>query len=123
MATRVSALRIDRKTEKEEVLALAGPSCDKEMGPFWTDVVGDAVVVSWVERSATPKKTDAPITGLVSVAVTAAGAGPLRRVDLRADGVSNAGCGSDGCDVVALVREPGATVMNAESVKAFHFGP
>lgn len=123
MATRVSALRFDRLSKKEESLALAPATCDRELGPFWTDVVGDAIVVSWVERAPTPQKTDAPIVALSFVAVRPNGISELQHISLRADGAVNAGCSQEGCDVVALVREPGATVMAPEAVHAFHFAP
>lgn len=111
-STKVMALRVDRAGQAEETIELAPGACERERGPFFTGIMGDAVVVSWVERLHGIGKSRAPISGLSYRVLAPAGpAQPLARVDQAADGIADAGCDKRLCYAVALTRKPGASVM------------
>lgn len=111
-ATKVAALRIDRATHAEAAFELSPGTCGREIGPFFTGAVGDAVSVAWVERRSVHAKDEAPVAGLVYRAVGPEGAAPeLGRIDQPADALVDAGCDEARCYAVALARRPGADVM------------
>ena len=45
-------------------LQVAPSACDRDVGPFWTNLLRGSLAVAWVERASRPEKTSAPITGL-----------------------------------------------------------
>lgn len=109
---RVKALRIDRATFEESVVELAPGTCGREVGPFFTSALGDAVSVAWVERVPVAGQARAPIAGLTHRTVPATGApGELAHVDQAADGLVDAGCDGARCYAVALARRPGMDAM------------
>jgi len=108
-STKVSALRVDRNGEAEEIVELSAGSCGVEIGPFFTGAVGDAVSVAWVERVGIIGQPRAPITGLAHRMVPAQG--PLGRVDQPADALVEAGCDASRCYAVALARKTGMDAM------------
>lgn len=111
-SVRVKALRMDRATAEESVVELASGACGREVGPFFTGVVGDAVSVAWVERIPVAGKARAPIAGLAHRTVTPSGALPeLVRVEQAADALVDAGCDSSRCYAVALARKAGMDAM------------
>lgn len=109
---RVKALRIDRATFEESVVELAPGTCGREVGPFFTGALGDAVSVGWVERIPVAGKARAPVAGLAHRTVNAAGPpGELARVEQAADALVDAGCDSSRCYAVALARKAGMDAM------------
>jgi hypothetical protein len=111
-STKVVALRIDRATHEEATFELSPGACGREVGPFFTGAIGDAVSVGWVERTSVRSKEKAPITGLVHRLVGPDGAArELARIDQPADALVDAGCDDKRCYAVALARRPGADVM------------
>jgi hypothetical protein len=63
-ATAVRALRVRRGSTdagpSEAQLELGAPQCDRDPGPFWTGVVGGAVMVGWAERGHAPARRAEP---------------------------------------------------------------
>jgi hypothetical protein len=111
-STRVKALRVDRATFEESTVELSPGACGREVGPFFTGAVGDAVSVAWVERVPVAGKARAPIAGLAHRAVNAAGApGELVRAEQPADALVDAGCDGARCYAVALARREGMDAM------------
>jgi len=112
-SSKVMVLRIDRTTWEESTHELSPGMCGREVGPFFTSAVGDAVSVAWVERVPVIGKTHAPIAGLVHRRIPATGplTAPLGRIDQAADALVDAGCDAERCYAVALARKPGADVM------------
>jgi hypothetical protein len=111
-AVRVKALRIDRATTEESVVELAPGTCGRELGPFFTGALGDAVSVGWVERTPMVGKAHAPIAGLAHRTVVAAGPlGELTRTEQAADALVDAGCSVSRCYAVALARRAGMDAM------------
>ncbi|MBX3191761.1 MAG: hypothetical protein KF819_32525 [Labilithrix sp.] len=111
-STKVTALRVDRAGEGEEVIELSPGTCGREVGPFFTGVIGDEVSVAWIERvpGGSLKSARAPIAALAHRVVKAAGAS-VARVEQPADAIVDAGCDATRCYAVALVRRPGADGM------------
>ncbi|AKV00005.1 hypothetical protein AKJ09_06668 [Labilithrix luteola] len=107
--TKVMAMRVDRTQGKpDEVVELSPGTCGREVGPFFTGVLGDDVSVAWVERVSAIGKARAPIAGLAHRVVTPEGALPaLGMADQPADALVDAGCDSSKCFAVALARKPG----------------
>ncbi|MBS2018943.1 MAG: hypothetical protein JST00_39115 [Deltaproteobacteria bacterium] len=112
-STKVMALRVDRKTWEETTVELSPGMCGREVGPFFTGAIGDAIRVGWVERAPVRGKSQAPVVALAHRSVPAAGdlAVPLARIDVSADALVDAGCDAERCYAVALARRPGADVM------------
>lgn len=107
VSTHVSALRIDRRTLAEEMVELSPGLCGHEVGPFFTGALGDAVSVSWVERTGGAHRPHAPIVGLAQALVAPAGAPKRARIDQPSDALASAECDADRCYAVALARAPG----------------
>ena len=111
-STRVKALRVDRTTFEESVVELSPGVCGREVGPFFTAAVGDAVKVGWVERVPTAGKARAPIAGLAHRLVAPSGPlGELAHVEQPADALVDAGCDASHCYAVALARRAGMDAM------------
>lgn len=112
-STKVMALRVDRKTWEESVVELSAGMCGREVGPFFTGALGDAISVGWVERVPVRGKSQAPIAALAHRRVPATGAlsGELERIEVSADALVDAGCDAERCYAVALARRPGADLM------------
>lgn len=112
-STKVMALRVDRKTWEESVVELSAGMCGREVGPFFTGAIGDAISVGWVERVQVRGKSQAPIAALAHRRVPSAGplSGDLVRAEVSADALVDAGCDAERCYAVALARRPGADVM------------
>lgn len=111
-STRVKALRVDRTTFEESTVELSPGGCGRELGPFITGVLGDAVSVSWVERVPVAGKSRAPIAGLVHRTVSPAGPlAALARIEQPADALVDAGCDGARCYAVALARREGMDAM------------
>jgi hypothetical protein len=111
-STRVKALRVDRATLEESTVELSPGACGREVGPFFTGALGDAVSVAWVERVPVAGKARAPIAGLAHRTVNAAGApGELVRAEQPADALVDAGCDGAHCYAVALARRTGMDAM------------
>ncbi len=111
-STRVKALRIDRGTFEESIVELSPGGCGREIGPFFTSAVGDAVSVAWVERIPVAGKSRAPIAGLGYRRVPATGpATELARIEQPADALVDAGCDGTRCFAVALARRSGMDAM------------
>ena len=104
VATKVTALRIDRATFEESTVELSPGRCGHEVGPFFTGVLGDGVSIAWVERSGGAGKARAPITALAHATVMPSGTPALAHVDQPADALVDAGCDGKTCYAVALVR-------------------
>ena len=111
-STRVKALRVDRTTFEESTVELSPGMCGREVGPFFTGAIGDAVSVAWVERLSVIGMSRAPIAGLLHRTVPASGpAGELARIEQPADALVDAGCDSTRCYAVALARRTGMDAM------------
>jgi hypothetical protein len=113
----VHALRIARTAGGGSAtsLEIAPSACDRDVGPFWTDILGGSLAVAWAERASRGEKTSAPITGL-AFRLLAEGA-TTGRVPQIADAIADAGCDAARCYAVALVREPGGDGMKPEAMK------
>ena len=112
VSTRVKALRVDRTTFEESVVELSPGMCGREVGPFFTGALGDAVSVAWVERLPVAGMSRAPIAGLAHRTVPASGlAGELARIEQPADALVDAGCDGARCYAVALARRAGMDAM------------
>jgi hypothetical protein len=113
-STRVKALRIDRTTFEESVVDLSAGGCAREVGPFFTGVLGDSVSVSWVERIPVAGRSRAPVAGLAHRLVVSAGQLPeLARIEQPSDALVDAGCDGTRCYAVALARRTGMDAMVA----------
>jgi hypothetical protein len=111
-STRVKALRIDRTTLEESTVELSPGMCGREVGPFFTGAIGDAVSVAWVERMPVAGMSRAPIAALAHRTVPSVGAaGELGRIEQPADALVDAGCDSSRCYAVALARRAGVDAM------------
>lgn len=111
-STRVKALRVDRATFEESTVELSPGMCGREVGPFFTGALGDAVSVAWVERLSVAGTPRAPIAGLAHRTVPASGpAGELARIEQAADALVDAGCDGARCYAVALARRAGMDAM------------
>jgi hypothetical protein len=109
---RIAVLRVDRGGEGEETFELSPGTCGREVGPFFTGAVGDAVSIAWVERIPVAGQARAPIAGLAYRTMPAQGApGALARIDQPADALVDAGCDSARCYAVALARREGMDAM------------
>lgn len=121
-SARVSALRIDRSTGEESTLELSSGMCAREVGPFFTGAVGDGVSVAWVERVPVAGKPKAPIVALAHAFVPSTGpAQTVKRIDVAADALVDAGCDADRCYAVALERKPGTDGMVPGPVKVLRY--
>lgn len=111
-STRVKALRIDRTTFEESVVDLSPGDCGKEVGPFFTGALQEAVSVAWVERIPVKGQSKAPVAGLAHRLVVPTGAlADLRRAAQPSDALVDAGCDGTRCYAVALARRPGMDAM------------
>lgn len=120
---KVMALRVDRTNFEEQVFELSPGECGREVGPFFTGVIGDAVSVAWVERVPVLGKSSAPIAGLAHRKVPGQGATvePLVRLVEPADALVDAGCDGSRCYAVALARQPHADNMVPGFAKVIRF--
>jgi hypothetical protein len=105
--TKVSAVRVDRETFEESTVELAPARCGYELGPFFTNALGDGVSVAWPERSGGGGHARAPIAGLAHVTVGRTGTPSLARSAEAADAMVDAGCDESTCYAVALRRSDG----------------
>jgi len=111
-STRVKALRIDRTTFEESVVDLSPGDCGKEVGPFFTGALQEAVSVAWVERIPVKGQSKAPVAGLAHRRVVPTGAlAELVRAEQPSDALVDAGCDGTRCYAVALARRPGMDAM------------
>jgi hypothetical protein len=116
----VHALRIARKGSRgATTTAIAPAACDKDVGPFWTNTLGGALVLGWAERASRRDKTSAPIAG-IGFRATTDGA-KTGRVAQAADAVADAACDAQRCYAVALVRPPGSDGMQPEAMKVLAY--
>jgi hypothetical protein len=120
-AESVSALRVDRKTGAESLLALAPADCERSPGPFWIAATAPGgTTIAWVERTTKLAPKAAPIGG-VALRTLAAGGTKSRRIELLADAVVDAGCDDRACSIAALVRPPEGDGMQPEAVSVFAY--
>lgn len=118
--TSVHALRIARQDVGKTTSSLLSPSaCARDVGPFWTNLLGTSLVVAWTERDAHAAKGAAPISGLAYRALEEGGT--LARLALSADALADAGCDATRCYAVALAREPGADGMKPEAIRVVSY--
>jgi hypothetical protein len=116
----VHALRIARQDAKKATSLLLSPSaCARDVGPFWTNVLGASLVVAWTERASHAEKTAAPISGLAYRALEEGAS--LARIALSADALADAGCDATRCYAVALARDPGADGSKPESIRVVSY--
>jgi hypothetical protein len=121
-STKVSALRIDRATGEETSLELSTGICTREVGQFFTGAVGDAVSVAWVERVPAAGKPKAPIVALAHASVPATGAAQaVKRIDVAADALVDAGCDAERCYAVALERRSGTDGMVPGPIRVLRY--
>jgi hypothetical protein len=121
-STRVSAVRIDRATGEETTLELSSGMCTREVGPFFTGAVGDGVSVAWVERVSAAGKPKAPIVALAHAFVPAAAAAQtVRRIEVAADALVDAGCDAERCYAAALERRIGTDGMVPGPIKVLRY--
>ena len=121
-STRVKALRIDRAGGDEATLDLSAGMCGREVGPFFTGPVGDAVSVAWVERVPALGQARAPIVALAHVLVPLAGtSASAQRLDVAADALVDAGCDAERCYAAALERTPGTDGMVPGPVRVLRY--
>lgn len=121
-STKVKALRVDRAGGEETTIDLSPGQCGREVGPFFTGAVGDAVSVAWVERVPALGQARAPIVALAHALVPAAGAaGPAQRIDVAADALVDAGCDAERCYAAALERKAGTDGMVPGPVRVLRY--
>ena len=121
-ATKVMAIRVDRASGDETAIELSKGECAREVGPFFTGILGDAVSVSWVERTPVAGMPKASIVALAHGRVPATGAvDAAKRIDLAADAVADAGCDSEQCYAAALERTPGTDGMVPGPIRVFRY--
>jgi hypothetical protein len=102
--TKVGAIRVDRTTFEESSIELAPARCGFELGPYFTNALGDGVAVAWPERSGGAGRPRAPIVGMVHTVVASAGTPAIERMPQSADAIVDAGCDDQTCFAAALVR-------------------
>jgi hypothetical protein len=121
-STKVSALRIDRTSGEEATLELSTGICSHEVGPFFTGAVGDGVSVAWVERVPAAGKPKAPIVALAHAFAPASGsAQTVKRIEVSADALVDAGCDADRCYAAALERKVGTDGMVPGPIKVLRY--
>lgn len=121
-STKVKALRVDRETGEETAVELSPGACGREVGPFFTGAVGDAVSVAWVERGDGAGEARAPVVGLSHARVRAGGAAePAARIEVSADALVDAGCDEARCYAAALVRATGTDGMVPGPVRVLRY--
>lgn len=121
-STKVSALRIDRASGEEAELELSTGMCSREVGPFFTGAVGDAVSVAWVERVPVAGKPKAPIVALAHTFAPPSGpAQTVRRLDVAADALVDGGCDADRCYAAALERRAGTDGMVPGPIRVLRY--
>lgn len=119
---KVIAIRVDRTTGDEAKLELSAGQCGREVGPFFTGAVGDAVSVAWVERVPALGKPRAPIVALAHALVPLAGAtASAERIDVSADALVDAGCDAERCYAAALERKAGTDGMVPGPVRVLRY--
>jgi hypothetical protein len=121
VCTKVVALRVDRQTFEESTVELSLGRCGYEVGPFFTGVVGEAVEVSWAERSAAASGARSLIVGIAHVLVAPAGTPQLSRIEQPSDALADAGCDASGCRLAALIRREGGDAMSPNVVKILRY--
>jgi hypothetical protein len=121
-STSVSAVRIDSGSQEETSLVLSTGMCSHEVGPFFTGMVGDGVSVAWVERISVAGKPMAPIVALAHAFVPSGGpAQTVKRIDVSADALVDAGCDAERCYAAALERRPGADGMAPGPIRVLRY--
>jgi hypothetical protein len=121
-STSVSAVRIDRGSQEETSLVLSTGMCSHEVGPFFTGMVGDGVSVAWVERISVAGKPKAPIVALAHAFVPSGGpAQTVKRIDVSADALVDAGCDAERCYAAALERRPGSDGMAPGPIRVLRY--
>lgn len=104
LSTKVTVLRVDRKTFEESTSELSPGRCGHEVGPFFTGVVGEAVSIAWAERAGGEGRPRAPVVALAHSRIPPAGTPKLARIDIPAETLVDAMCDGTQCYAVALVR-------------------
>lgn len=121
-STKVSAVRIDRTTGEETTAELSKGMCAREVGPFFTGAVGDGVSIAWVERVPVAGKPKAPIVSLAHAFIPPSGAAQtVKRIDVAADAVVDAGCDAERCYAAALERKAGTDGMLPGPIKVLRY--
>lgn len=122
-STKVSAVRIERGGAGEETpLELSTGTCSREVGPFFTNAVGEGVAVAWVERVPVAGKPKPPIVALAHAFVPAAGAAQtVKRIDVAADALVDAGCDVERCYAAALERKAGTDGMVPGPIRVLRY--
>lgn len=121
-STKVSAVRIDRASTEESSLELSSGTCSHEVGPFFTGAVGDGVSIAWVERVPTAGKAKAPIVALAHAFVPANGAAQtVKRIEVAADAIVDAGCDADRCYAAVLERKAGTDGMVPGPIRVLRY--
>jgi hypothetical protein len=121
-STKVSAVRIDRGSGEESSVDLSTGMCSREVGPFFTGPVGDGVSVAWVERLPTAGKAKAPIVALAHAFVPAnGGAQAVKRIEVAADALVDAGCDAERCYAAALERKAGTDGMAPGPIRVLRY--
>jgi hypothetical protein len=108
-----SAAHVTTSPERDVLLATA--DCAHERGPFWTDALGDDMVVAWAVRAARADKTVPPIAALDFRTLGTDGVRKSGTLAASADALVDAGCDGVRCYAVALSRAPGTDVMLPEA--------
>lgn len=118
--TKVKALRVDRATHAESVVALGEGACGHELGPFTTNRLGAGIAVTWIDRVPTQGKSRAPIAGFSHASVSATSATKAAHVAEPADALVDAGCAGTQCWMVSLRRgELDAAASGTVHVRAY----
>jgi hypothetical protein len=105
----VRALRIPRAGGSATTLEVAKGACGRDVGPFWSNRVGRALVLGWTERASRTGKTSAPLSGFLYRRLEEGASNG--RVTQAADAIADAGCDDARCYAVALVRAAGSDGM------------
>lgn len=121
VATKVMSLRVDRETLEESTTELAPGRCGHEIGPFFTDLLGDDVAIAWTERSGGAGSARAPITGIAHALVARTGRPAVARTAQPADALVDAGCDGTHCYAAALVRRDAADASAPGFVKVLRY--
>jgi hypothetical protein len=112
----VHLLRIPRREPAKSTSVVLSPAaCARDVGPFWSNMLGKSLVVGWTERASRKDKTVAPIVGL-AYRVLEEGA-KVVHVPSAADAIADAGCDEARCYAVILAREPGRDGMSPEAIR------
>jgi hypothetical protein len=116
----VRAIKVDRRTEKESLVDIAAPDCDRLRGPFWIAQAPGGAVIAWVERRTEAPPKSAAISGAAFRVLADGGVRP-GRIEAQADAFVNGGCDDHRCSAVALLREPGSDGMRPAPIRVFGY--